>query len=306
MSELPLHLLYPLTSSIVFTIGALFVKRATTGGVSSWTLTLTANLFAAFVFSFFWLLGGEMAPLSMLWQPAIIALLYIGGQICLLSAFNWADVSVVTPVASIKVLIVAALLALLVAQPPSVVVWLAASLATTGITLINFAMPKAAKKEIFLGVALTIAAATMFALFDVCLQTWSANWGIGRLPPIMYWMVGLFSLALIPFADRPKKLRNAPWKSMLIGGLCMALQATCLVYSLSIFHDAARINVVYSLRGLWGVLLAWAAAQLFANWFGGNESELSSKTMFARLIGAALLVTAVIITIFEEVLLTYV
>lgn len=300
MSDLPLHLLYPLTSSIVFTIGALFIKRATASGVSSWTLTLTANLCAAVVFSFFWPLGGEMAPLTMLWQPAIIAVLYICGQVCILSALNWADVSVVTPVASIKVLIVAALLAVFAAQPPSNAVWLAAFLATVGITLINFAMPKAGRREIFIGVALAVGAATMFALFDVCLQHWSNNWGIGRLPPIMYWMVGLFSLALLPLADKPKQLKAMHWKSTLIGSMCMALQATCLVYSLSVFQDAARINVVYALRGLWGVVLAWAAAKLIADWFGGNESELSSKTMVARLFGAALLVTAVVITIFEK------
>ena len=300
MSELPLHLLYPLTSSIVFTVGALFIKRASSSGVSPWTLTLIANLCAAVVFSFFWPLGGETPTLLLLWQPAIIAVLYICGQVCILSALNWADVSVVTPVASIKVLLVAALLAVFAAQPPSKVVWIAAFLATIGIALINFTMPKSGRGDIIVGVALAGGAALMFALFDVCLQQWATNWGIGRLPPIMYWMVGLFSLALLPLTDDRQQLASMHWKSTLFGSLCMALQATCLVYSLSIYQDAARINVVYALRGLWGVVMAWGAAHFIAGWFGGNESQLSAKTMAARLVGAALLVTAVVITIVEK------
>ncbi len=300
MSELPVHLLFPLTSSVLFTVGALFVKRATAGGVSSWTLTLFANLTAAVVFSFFWPLGGEMAPLSQMWHSTVIAILYILGQICILSALDWGDVSVVTPVASVKVLLVAGILALFSVEPPSKAVWLAAFLATTGVVLINLAMPKAGRREISVAVFLTVAAATSFAFFDVALQSWSRHWGIGRLAPMVYWTVGLFSLLLLPWVDKPRALRQMPWKSVLVGSFLMAAQATCLVYALSVYQDAARINVVYAMRGLWGVILAWAAAKVLVGWFGGNEAEMTTGVMILRLIGASLLVTAVVITILEE------
>ena len=238
-----------------------------------------------------------MAPPTLLWQPAVIATLYVCGQVFILSALKCGDVSVVTPVAGIKVLMVAGLLSLFSVRPPSATVWLAALLATLGIVLINFAMPRGGRKSVLIAVVLAISAALSFALFDVCLQAWSNNWGIGRLPPIMYWMVGLFSLALVPWFDKPSSLRAKPWKSLLIGSLFVALQATCLVYSLSVYQDAARINVVYSLRGLWGVGFAWCAAWVFADWFGGQESELSSRTMVSRLCGASLLVIAVVMTI---------
>lgn len=300
MSELPLYLAYPLTSSLLFTVGALLIKRATANGVSAWTLTLTANLCAAGVFSLFWPLGGQMAPLGMLWQPAVIAILYICGQVFLLSALTVGDVSVVAPVAGVKVLGVASLTYVFTETPPSNAVWLAAVLATVGIGLINFAMPKSGRRSVMITVALSVAAAASFALFDVCLQTWANNWGIGRLPPIMYWMVGLFSLVFLPFADTLSDLREKPWKSVLAGSAFSALQATCLVYSISIYQDAPRINVVYSLRGLWGVALAWFAAWAFADWVGGDEGSLSPRTMVARMLGATLLVGAVVITILAD------
>jgi hypothetical protein len=84
-----------------------------------------------------------------------------------------------------------------------------------------------------------------------------------------------------------------PWKGLLFGSFLVAVQASFLVYSISTYGDAARINVVYSLRGLWGVVFAW----LFASYFGGKEREIPARTMVFRMIGACLLVVAVVITI---------
>ena len=66
---------------------------------------------------------------------------------------------------------------------------------------------------------------------------------------------------------------------LLVGALLISLQAICIVSTLAIFGDAARVNVVYSLRGLWGVLLAWAVAK---KW-GGAEAEQTRGTMMSRL-----------------------
>ena len=68
-----------------------------------------------------------------------------------------------------------------------------------------------------------------------------------------------------------------------------------LVYAISWHGDAARVNVVYSLRGLWGVLLAW----WLAGWFGGAEKDTPTSIMLARLAGAILLVAAVLLTVWE-------
>lgn len=297
MSEIPYHLLYPLAASLVITVGALFIKRATSGGVSPWALTLTANLCASVAFSFFWAIGGEMPELKYLWQPAVIAICYICGQVFLLSAFSAGDVSIVLPIAGIKVLIVTGLLSLFGAAPPTIGVWIAAALATLGVVLINTTDHSSKATQLGVAAWLAIGAAVAFALFDVCVQAWSDNWGVGRILPIMYWMVGVFSLTLLPFVEGINALRAKPWRSMLVGSLCTAGQATFLVYALATSHDAARINVVYSLRGLWGVIAAVLAAKFFADWFGGNESLLSKKAIAARSCGAAILVAAVVITI---------
>ncbi|MDA7865122.1 EamA/RhaT family transporter, partial [bacterium] len=59
------------------------------------------------------------------------------------------------------------------------------------------------------------------------------------------------------------------------------------------FGDAARVNVVYALRGLWGVALAWLAAKIW----GGAEAEHTRSTMLLRVVGATILTSAVILAI---------
>ena len=142
---------------------------------------------------------------------------------------------------------------------------------------------------------------TAFALFDVCIQNWSPAWGTGRLLPCSFWCAGLLTIFMLPMLPERQrsvrtKIATSAWKSLAISGTFIAGQAMFMVYGLSAYAgqgDAAQMNVVYSLRGLWAVLLAW----LFARQFGGAEADLPRNIMGGRLIGAILLVGAVVVTI---------
>ncbi len=251
-------------------------------------------MLAAVVFSFFWPLGQEFPGFAYLWQPAIIGLLYVAGQSFILSAVAYGDVSVATPVASFKVVIVTFLCMIFLETQPTRATWLAACLAVVGILLINLVAPRSGHRRVLITVALALGAALSFATFDVCVQSWSSHWSVGRIVPISFWFVGLYSMALIPWCTlRVRQLQNDHWVSLITGGVLFATQAGFLVYALSVFGDAARVNVVYALRGLWGVLFAW----LFAKRFDGNEQHLPTSIMLTRLVGATFLVAAVIIVI---------
>jgi hypothetical protein len=47
------------------------------------------------------------------------------------------------------------------------------------------------------------------------------------------------------------------------------------------------------MRGIWGVLLAWATASIW----GGNEAELSGGVMAKRLAGSLLITISVVLAI---------
>ena len=73
----------------------------------------------------------------------------------------------------------------------------------------------------------------------------------------------------------------------------MAIQAIGMTVTLGIFGDATRVNIVYSLRGLWGVLLTWFLAR-------GSQLpgvQANQRTMLMRLIGAVLIGVSVVISV---------
>ena len=49
------------------------------------------------------------------------------------------------------------------------------------------------------------------------------------------------------------------------------------------------MNVLYTTRGVWGVLLVW----VFGHWFANTERSLGPAVLTRRLIGAILLLAAI-------------
>src|SRR5919106_4480457 len=95
---LPLHLLLPLISAIVYVVGALLLKRASDLGADVWRTTRIINYTTAIVAVPLWLLGGTIPSSSLWWQPPAAATLFFAGQVFTLLALNTGDVSVATPV----------------------------------------------------------------------------------------------------------------------------------------------------------------------------------------------------------------
>jgi hypothetical protein len=73
----------------------------------------------------------------------------------------------------------------------------------------------------------------------------------------------------------------------------MSIQAVGMTLTLGLFGDATRVNIVYSLRGLWGVLLTW----IVAHHFEPRDMAPSHRVMSQRLAGAVLIGISVIIAV---------
>lgn len=292
-----MHLLLPLLASILFVTSLILIKRAGTEslgdrGVGPITTLFISNQFTAFVFSLLWFFGGTIPSYELLWQPFIIALLYTGGLAFTFAAIEVGDVSIATPVFGVKVVLVALLLTLLGQQALPTAVWLAAFMTAIGIALIQWT-GRQQPRRVLTTILLAGLAATTYATFDVLVQRWAPAWGVGRFLPIVFWIVGIMSWLMAPRVQWDRMFK-APTRSFLFpAGLLIALQASCIVMTLAIFGDAARVNVVYALRALWSVLFAWAVAK---KW-GGAEAELGQNVMLTRLAGAALLSAAVALVV---------
>ena len=259
-------------------------------------IVLVANFWAALLFSTLWFTETKPVPWDSVWQPVLIGFLYILGQSLTFLALEHGDVSVAAPVLSTKIVAVAVLLVAISGERLSTVLWAAVVMAMGGIILVQRTDQPTQRDRLLWSIAFALAAATTFALFDVLVQdiaNWAPKWGSGHFLPILFWVGALASLAYLPLIDHSKWKTPGLKLPLFTGTLCIGLQALCIVCTLAYFGDAARVNVVYALRGLWGVVLAW----MFASRFDMQEQHLSRNTMLTRLMGAILLTAAVIMAL---------
>lgn len=293
--SLPLHLLFPLFSSVVFVFGMMLSKKAIDGGASPWTGTFLANFWLCCIWLTIAAFRGQVAPMEAWPYAAVIGVMFVLGQVFTFLAFQFGDVSVATPVFGVKVLMVAGLVSVMTDMAVSSRIWLAGGLATAGIVMIQTTGQRGStrqqKNRVLLTILLASTAAFCLSLFDVLLQKWAADYNSYDFLPVMFTSAALLSIFVLPWVDRPSRIRELKLQKWIVGGtLLMALQALSMTFSLAEFSDAPRINIVYSLRGLWGVLLAWAFSRALAS----NESDLARSVMLQRLGGAVLLTSAVI------------
>ncbi|HEX6985477.1 MAG TPA: EamA family transporter [Planctomycetaceae bacterium] len=287
------HLLLPLTSSLLYAIAALLLKRAAALGSGVVQTTAVVNAATAVAFLTVLPLGGTLQA-DVFWQPAVVGLLFVAGQACTFLALKLGDVSVATPVMGVKTVIVAVLATLLLADRPPWQLWAAAALSAAAIALLNASGGE--RRRVVTTSLWALAAAGCYSLFDVLVQKWSPAWGAGRFLPAMAAVAALPAIAAWPVAksvtrDRPRPAARAAWPWLAGGAGLMASQAVLLTGALAVFGDATAVNVVYSARGLWAV----AAVMAVGHWFRNDERLLGPSVLRARLCGAAMMTVAIVI-----------
>jgi len=282
-------LLFPLISAILYVFGAMFLKRAIQFGFDMWRISFICNLIYAIIFSSLLVMGGTI-HVELLWQPALIAALFVIGQSATILSLQSGDVSLATPVLGLKILLVAFFTALILKDGVVLAHWIAAVLSVLGIGLLSRsgARHHEGVKKTLLCAAL---AALAFALFDVLVQKWSPAWGAGRFLPIMFAFGALQSLAMIPFFKSAAHISREGWRALYIGGVLASIQSVFFVGAVAVYGKATSANVVYSTRGLWSVVLVWYTGHLFNN----TEHESGKAVFGTRLAGAILMTLSVAI-----------
>ena len=278
-----------LIAAAFYAVGALLVKRASELGVGAWRTTFVANLVAVLLFLPMLAFGGVWRP-DLWWQPVIVAVCYVAGQVLTFLSFDYGDVSVATPVLGIKILLVAALVAVWGGEALRWQLWVAAGLAVLGIVLLNRRSAAGTHHHVGRTILTAGAAAACFALLDVLVQRWSPLWGLGRFLPLVVGLSALLSLTFVLHFRAP--LLSIPWTTWrwLLGGtLIIGIQSALFVSLIAAKGHAASINVVYSSRGLWSVVLVWWVG----HWVQSREQHLDGSVLASRLAGALTMIIAI-------------
>jgi len=283
-----LSILFPLSAALIYVVGALLVKRSSDFGVGVWRTAFLSNLISALIFQLLLPLGGTFHS-ELLWQPALVAVLFLLGQLFNFLAIQRGDISVATPVLGVKIILVAVFTTLLLTQVVSGKLWMAAALSSLAIALLNRTGP-ARHHNVGSTILYAGLSGTVFALFDVLVQKWSPSWGAGRFLPVMFGFVAIFSTVLIPFFRAPiSAIPQEAWGWLASGCVVLGFQSMAFVMTVAKFRNATSANVIYSSRGLWSVVAVWG----IGHWFANREQHLGANILRWRLAGAVLMMAAI-------------
>lgn len=286
----PPYLLIPLACGLLYVLGMLTLKRAAELGVGVWRTTFIANWAAALLFLPWWFARG-FAPVGWTdyWQPAVSALIFLAAQMCMFLAITRGDVSVAAPVLGVKVILVAWFSSLLLTGGVPAKWWIGAALSSAAVGLLNLG-GGGRHRRVGQTVVLTLGGAVLFALSDVLIQRWAPAWGPGNYFPPLFMGVGLYSFVLLRFAHGG--LAGIParaWRWVLPGALLNALTNAGIALTLGIWGNATAVNIVYSSRGLFSVLLVW----FVGHWFANTERHAGRAVLWSRLTGAIAMIGAI-------------
>ncbi len=275
---------------MLFAGAALLMKRTARWQIDIWRVSFVCNVISSLCFQPFWLLVDRWPAWEQWWQPLVVAVLYVAGQVLTLASLARGEISVAAPVLGLKIVFVPIFLWLLGAGGLPVSTWVACLGATLAVVLLNTTDGGRGRGQVIFSIVTATSGAAAFALFDVCVQLWSGHWGSGAFLPVMFAMSTLLSLSLLPFFEqRLRDIPTAAWPTLLGAAFFIAAQALAIVASVAFWQQVAVSNVVYSSRGLWSLLAVW----LFGRYLQASDSSLTPRVLLLRTGGALLLLASI-------------
>lgn len=289
----PYYLLLPLMAAIVYAASGLFYKRAFHEGVGLARSFFISNVGVGLAFLPLLLLEERPIPWRDLLYPVATGVVFFLGNVLNFMAIRAGDVSLVTPLMGAKVIFVAMISALLFGFKLQPGHWWAAALTTTGVFMLG-ATDFARGRGLGKATICALSGSFLFALSDTMLQRWGGPFGVFNFVPLLFGTVALLAFTLIPAFRAPLRQISKPgWKWLLIASAMTATQVLLITGAIGFFHDATGVNVVYSTRGLWSIVLVCA----IGGWIGNTERLMAGRAMVWRLSGALLISAAVALAV---------
>ncbi|MCP4848320.1 MAG: DMT family transporter [Verrucomicrobiaceae bacterium] len=285
-----MYLLAPLLSALIYPFASLFLKRAIGEGAGLLRTAFLSNIVLFAIFLPALLFTRDAPQWAHLGWPLLAGLCFFGGQVFTFLAIRSGDVSIQAPLMGIKVIFVALFSFFLKPDEVPPLLWVGSALTAMAIFLLGGASLKSLLEN-SRTVIWSLIACACFGGSDSLAGYRSADFG--RIPflIIMVSVVAIGSLALVPFFSAPLRGTPRPARNLaMLGGMAIGLQGIILNLSLVFIGQATAMNIVYSTRALWGVLLIW----LIGHKLGNHEAaERGHAVMTKRLAGACLLSAAV-------------
>lgn len=295
-----MHFYYilPLLAGLIYTISALFAKKAIDLGSGSMRITFLSNITGVILFLPFLIIDPTIHDPSHWWAPVACGILKLIGMSFTFAALRVGEVSILTPLLGFKIFFVAILITLLYQTSIPLAWWVAASLAVSAIALFGTSKPKHVCFSVLLKTLLLAIGCTFsFALCDVIMAKEAADFGEPAFLVSMCLCTALLSFGFIPFFRG--SFMHPPagtWRWIILSAILMVLVEILFYGAVAFFGNPTAMNILYSSRGIWGIVLVWT----IGHWFKNSEKEIGHSMMRRRLLGAVLLFLAIVLVLGSE------
>lgn len=282
-----------LLAAAVYSIAAVFSKAALIHGCGVMRLSFVMNLVFALVFVL--ALSWEFEPVAwgQVYQPLLTGLFFFIAHVFTFAAIRMGDVSLQTPVMGTKAVFVAIIAVVFGLQEVSWALGAASVLAALAVALLGFSGGKA--RRVGLTIGLSLCSAFFFACSDQMVGVYGEAFGKRSFLIITMLCNAALSFSLIPFFNGKLRAISRPAMGWgFLAALGMALQALLLNYTIAASGEVVAINILYSARGFFSVLIGLGIAALLRR---SELEQLSGWVGTLRLAGALFISCAIIIVL---------
>jgi drug/metabolite transporter (DMT)-like permease len=276
--------LFPAIAASLYALGSMGLKRSMQHGAAPRRVMAVSNIAMAlwsvpliFIFPGTWQLNA--------WFMAVGAgLALFTGRIFSIKALEAGDLSIVAPLLGMKTVLVAILSMVFFPFEVTATLVFSAVLASGGVALLQRG-PVERKAGTKKAAWYAMGASFLFAITDISVQGARDLLGVGYLVPTLFLTVGLLVPTLGRHPSPPKESR----KGLYVGSAVIGFQTTLMILVIGLFGQATLINVIYSSRALWSVIVDRAM----------GEAHIK-EYMWSRLGGALMVMAAVIMAIVSK------
>jgi|GEM_PF-803918 len=272
-------------AATLYATGSLQIKRSLNAGANSRRAIAVTNIaMALWTLPLFFISRGDFELTAWLTAVGAGVALFVG-RIFSVKSLEVGDLSIVGPLLGMKTLLVAIFSFATGQAELTTWLWIAAILATIGIIFIQRG-PRKLSKNRRQAAYYAAAASVLFAACDILVVEARGQLGIGWLSPTLFMTVAL----LVPLLGKHPAPPKEAAKPMYLGSAIMGFQTSLVILLIGLTGQAVLINIVYSSRALWTVVVD--------RYYGRGEGVAAFFKW--RLAGAAMLVSAIVIVIFQR------
>ena len=279
-----MFLILPACAAALYALGSMGLKLSMLRGTPPRRVMAVSNIaMAAWSLPLVFFFPGTWNLQAWLAAVAAGAALFVG-RIFAVKALEAGDLSVVAPLLGMKTILVAALSMVLFPFEITTSLLLSALMASAGVALLQIG-PAERRRGTRAAALYALGASLLFAITDILVQGSARTLGIGFFQPTLFLTVAV----MIPLLGRHGRAPVGAHGPLLAGSVLMGFQTSLVILVIGIFGQAALVNVIYSTRSLWAVVVDRALGEPHIRRF-----------MIPRTIGALLVTGAVVLAILQN------